>query len=68
MHITQRVITGYDISDTHDKLVNLNYKREREQVQKELCNELKHNVAMYMYRSMKKLGEHGCILAAHQFG
>ena len=67
IHITQRVIAGYDVPDTHEKLVNLNPK-ERVQGQKELRNELKYNAGMYVYRAMKKVGETGCIFVAHQFG
>jgi len=26
MHLTERVITGYDVLDTHDRLVNLDSK------------------------------------------
>ena len=26
MHLTERVITGYDVPDTHDRLVNLDPK------------------------------------------
>jgi hypothetical protein len=64
MHITQRVVVGYDVPDTHEKLVNLN-PQERVQAWKELCNELMYNAGMYMYKAMKKTGECGCILAAH---
>ena len=67
MHLTQRVISGSDIPDTNEKLINLN-PQEREQVWAELRDELKYNAVMYMYRAMKKLGGgDGCILAAHQF-
>ena len=40
---------------------------EREQAKIELCKKLKYNAAMYVYRDMKKLGEHGCVLAAYRF-
>jgi hypothetical protein len=66
MHITQRVITGYNIPDTHEKLLNLN-PQEKEQVWKELCNELKYNTGMYMYRAMKKLREHACVLGTYMW-
>jgi hypothetical protein len=69
MHITQRIIMGYDVLDTHDRLVNLDPKeREREKAQIELRDELKYYAGMCIYRTMKKVEEHGCILAAHQFG
>lgn len=41
--------------------------RERESPERN-AQELKYNAGMYVYRAMKKVGEHGCILAAHQFG
>ena len=67
MDITHRDIAGHDIPDTHEKLVKLN-PQERVQAQKELCNELKYNAGMYVYRAMKKVGETGYIFAAHLFG
>jgi hypothetical protein len=57
---------GYDVPNNHENLVNLN-PQAREQAQKELRNKLKYNGGMYMHRAMKKVGERGCILAAHQF-
>ena len=43
MHLTQRVISGYDIPDTNEKLINLNLQ-EREQARPEQRNELKYNM------------------------
>ena len=67
MHLTERVITGYDVLDTHDRLVNLDSK-ERPQARIELRDELKYNMGMYFYRAMKKVKGNGCILAPHEFG
>ena len=67
MHITHRVITGHDIPDTHEKLVKLN-PQERVQAQKDLCNELKWRVGMYVYGAIKKVGKTGCVFVAPQFG
>ena len=67
MHLTERVITGYDVPDTHDRLVNLDSK-DRPQARIELHDELKYKVGMYIYRAMKKVKGNGCILAAHEFG
>lgn len=67
MHLTQRVITGYDVLYTHDRLMDLN-PQEREKVQVELHNKLKYNTGMYMYRTMKKVRENVCIFTPHQFG
>ena len=67
VHLTERVITGYDVPDTHDRLVNLDSK-ERPQARIELRDELKYNMGMYFYRAMKKVKGNGCILAPHEFG
>ena len=61
MNITQMVIMGYDVPDNHKRLANLN-PQEREEARKELCNELKHNMGMYVYRAMNKVRERGPII------
>ena len=61
MNITQMVIMGYDVPDDHERRANLN-PQEREEAQKELCNELKYNMGMYMYRAMNKVRECGSII------
>jgi hypothetical protein len=66
MHLTERVIAGYHVLDTHDRLVNLDPK-DRPQTQIELHDELKYNAGMYIYRAIKKVKGNGCILAAHEF-
>jgi len=67
MHLTERVIAGYHVPDTHDRLVNLD-PNDRPQAQIELRDELKYNERMYIYRAMKMIKGIGCILAAHEFG
>ena len=67
MHITQRVIAGYHVPDTHADLKDLAPK-EREKVRKNMVNDLLINAGKYMYRAMKKCGERGSVLAAHQYG
>jgi hypothetical protein len=66
MHIIQRCIAGYDIPDNHEKLRSLNVEG-RVAARKFLHNEMQFQAGTYVYRSMKLVGEHGCILAAHQF-
>jgi hypothetical protein len=51
MHLTERVITGYHVLDTHDRLVNLDPK-DRPQAQIELHDESKYNAGMYIYRAI----------------
>jgi hypothetical protein len=65
MHISQRIITGYDVPDTHEDLRKLN-PQEKEVAWKLLRNELKFQAGTYVYRAMKKVGEGGCIFATHQ--
>jgi hypothetical protein len=67
MHITQRVIMGYHIPDTHARLVNLGPK-DKEKVRQDMINDLQGLAGEYIYRAMKKAGERGCVYAAHQFG
>jgi len=59
MHITQRAISGYDIPDTHPKLVNLT-GLQRVDVRV-------YRKGQYILEAMKKVQGNGCILAAHQF-
>ena len=49
-----RVIVGYDIPDTHAKLVNLNLE-ERKKYREDLLNEYKYRARMYIYEAMKKV-------------
>ena len=67
MLITERTITGYDIPDTHEKLVNLN-PEERKKYREDLVIEYKYWVGMYIYEAMKKVWGNGWVMAAHQFG
>jgi hypothetical protein len=67
MHLTKRVIAGYNVPDTHDRLVNLDPK-DRPQARIELRDELKYNTGMYIYKAMKKVKGNGCILATYEFG
>ena len=67
MLITERIIVGYDILDTHEKLVNLN-PEERKKYREDLVIEYKYRAGMYIYEAMKKVRENGCVVAAHQFG
>ena len=66
MHLTERVITGYNVPDTHNRLVNLDPK-DLPQTRIELHNELKYNAGMYIYNAMNKVKGNGCILATHEF-
>ena len=67
MLITERTIMGYDIPDTHEKLMNLNLK-ERKKYREDLVIEYKYRAGMYIYEAMKKVRGNGCVMAAHQFG
>ena len=67
MDITHRDIAGHDIPDTHEKLVKLN-PQERVQARKDLCNELKWRVEMYVYGAIKKVGKTRCVFAAPSSG
>jgi hypothetical protein len=67
MLITERTIMGYDILDTHEKLVNLN-SEQRKKYREDLVIEYKYRAGMYIYGAMKKVRRNGCIMAAHQFG
>ena len=67
MHITQRAISGYDISDTHPKLVNLT-GLQRVEVRVKMRGEMMYRKGQYILEAMKKVQDNGCILAAHQFG
>jgi hypothetical protein len=66
MHISQRCIVGYDVPNTHEKLRNLNL--EERVAARKLRKEMKFKAETYVYRSIKLVREHGCILASHQFG
>ena len=66
MHLTMRVIMGYNVPDTHNRLVNLDPK-DLPQARIELRDELKYNVGMYIYNAINKVKGNGCILAAHEF-
>ena len=67
MHITQRAISGYDISDTHPKLVNLT-GLQRVEVRVKMRGEMMYRKGQYILEAMKKVRGNGCIRAAHQFG
>ena len=67
MLITERTIAGYDILDTHEKLVNLN-PEERNKYREDLLIEYKYRAGMYIYKAMKKVRGNRCVMAAHQFG
>jgi len=54
MLIIERTITGYDIPDTHQDLVNLN-PEERKKFWEDLENEYKYWVGLYIYGAMKKI-------------
>ena len=59
MLITERTIAGYDIQNTHEKLVNLN-PEERKKFREDLEIEYKYQMGMYIYRAMKKVRGNGC--------
>jgi hypothetical protein len=67
MLITERTIVGYDIPNTHAKLVNLNLE-QRKKYREDLVIKYKYRVEMYIYEAMKKFHGNGCVMAAHQFG
>jgi hypothetical protein len=67
MLFTKRTIVGYNILDTHEKLVNLN-PEERKKYREDLVIEYKYRSGMYIYEAMKKIWGNGCVMAAHQFG
>jgi hypothetical protein len=52
MHITQRAIISFDVSDAHDRLVNLDKMKQMELRVRMQCK-FKYNVGMYIYRAMK---------------
>jgi hypothetical protein len=64
MLIIERTIMGYDIPNTHEKLVNLN-PEQRKKYRKDLVIEYKYRAGMYIYGSMKKVRGNGCIIAVH---
>ena len=64
MLITERTIAGYDIPDTHEKLVNLN-PEQRKKYRKHMVIEYKYWAGMYIYEVMKKVRGNGCVMAAH---
>ena len=67
MLITERTIAGYDIPDTHEKLVNLN-PEERKKYREDLVIKYKYRAGMYIYEAMKKVRGNGCVMDTHQFG
>ena len=67
MHITQRAISGYDIPDTHPKLVNLT-GLHRVEVRVKMQGEMMYRKGQCILEAMKKVRGNGCILVAHQFG
>jgi len=67
MLIKERTVVGYDIPDTHEKLVNLD-PEERKKYREDLVIEYKYRAGMYIYEAMKKVRGNGCVMAAHQFG
>ena len=67
MLIIERTIVGYDIPDTHEKLVNLN-PEERKKYREDLVIEYKYRAGMYIYEAMKKVRGNGCVMDTHQFG
>ena len=66
MLIIERTITGYDIPDTHEDLVNLN-PEERKKYREDLLIEYKYRAGMYIYGAMKKVQGNGCVMDTHQF-
>ena len=64
MLITERTIMGYDIPDTHEKLVNLN-PEERKKYREDLVIKYKYRAGMYIYEAMKKVWGNGCVMATH---
>ena len=54
MLITERTIVGYDIPDTHEKLVNLN-PEGRKKYREDLLIKYKYQAGMYIYGAMKKV-------------
>jgi hypothetical protein len=54
MLFTKRTIVGYNILDTHEKLVNLN-PEERKKYREDLVIEYKYRSVMYIYEAMKKI-------------
>jgi len=67
MLIIERTIAGYDVLDTHEKLVNLN-PEERKKYRKDLVIEYKYRAGMYIYEAKKKVQGNGSVIAALQFG
>jgi hypothetical protein len=67
MHITERAIIGYDIPNTHPRLVNL---KGLEQVEAWvlLQGKIKFRKGQYILNAMKQIRGNGCILAAHELG
>jgi hypothetical protein len=62
MLITERTIMGYDIPDTHEKLVNLNLE-QRKKYREDMVIEYKYRAGMYIYGAMKKAQGNGCVKA-----
>ena len=67
MLITERTIAGYDIPDTHEKLVNMN-PEGRKKYREDLLIKYKYRAGMYIYGAMKKVRGNGCVMDTHQFG
>jgi hypothetical protein len=67
MLLTKRTIMCYDITDTHEHLVNLTTE-ERKKYRKDMVIEYKYQAGMYIYETMMKIQGNWCLMAAHQFG
>ena len=67
MHISERSIIGYDVPDTHPRLLNLS-EADRVKARALLLSDNKYTKGQYILEAMKKIQGNGCILAAHLFG
>jgi hypothetical protein len=67
MHITQRVIIGHNVPDTHLRLVNLD-RMQRVLTRVKMQGKIKFRKGQCILQAMKKIRGNGCILAAHQLG
>jgi hypothetical protein len=54
MLLTKRTIMCYDITDTHEHLVNLTTE-ERKKYRKDMVIEYKYQAGMYIYETMMKI-------------
>ena len=64
MRITQRAIIGYDIPDTHPKLVNLT-GLQRVEVRLKMRGGIMYRKGQYILKVIKKVQGNGYVLAAH---